>query len=205
MIAVFRAGAQELFKRPAIKIIFNILLIFLIGGALLIVFHSPNKSQSVQILDQQKLIALTNKERLKYNLAPLFPNGTLTKAALNKASDLLKGQYFAHNSPSGKKFSTWVKEVQYNYYIVGENLAEGFSNDEMIIQAWMESPTHRQNILQSEFKEIGMAILKGDFKGKKTKMVVQIFGATPELKLSEIFLPYQAALKNLEAKLNGYS
>lgn len=205
MITAFRDRARELFKRPAIKIIFNILLIFLIGGTLFIAFHSPKKSQSVQILDQQKLIALTNKERLKYNLAPLFHNGILTKAALNKANNLLKEQYFAHNSPAGKKFSSWVKEVQYNYYIVGENLAEGFSSDEMIIQAWMESPAHRQNILQPEFKEIGMAVLKGNFKGKKTKMVVQIFGATPGLKLSEIFLPYQAALKNLEAKLNGYS
>ena len=197
----------RLFKeRLGTKIIFKLLLIFLIGGSFLMAFYTSSaKSPDIQILDQNKLIFLTNQERLKNHLAPLFPNQTLAQAALNKASDLFNEQYFAHNSPAGKKFSAWIKEVNYSYLIVGENLAEGFSADDKIIQAWMNSPTHRQNILRPEFKEIGMAVMKGELKGKKTKMVVQIFGAAAELKLSEILLPYQKTIKSLESKLTSYS
>ncbi len=195
-------------KRPKTKLVLNTFLIVLIGWLTIVSFSPGVKSQILpdfNSLDAEQLIDLTNQERLKHNLSPLFPNDVLTKAAANKAQDLLKGQYFSHNSPEGKKFSAWVKEVNYPYSIVGENLAEGFSSDQTIIKAWMDSPGHRDNILHPEYKEIGIAVLKGSFKGKETKMVVQIFGVTLERKISEVLPLYLNSKINILNKLNSFS
>jgi len=201
----FRFWSGLLSTRPKTKIILTLSLIITLSWLSIFVFNTKASSLSLDIADAQELIILTNQERLKHNLSPLFPNEELTKAALNKATDLLKEQYFSHNSPTGKKFSVWVKDQKYDYIIVGENLALGFGSKEAIMEAWMNSEKHRQNILQEKYKEIGMAVLRGNFKGQKTKMVVQIFGATTHDRLTEVFLPYQdLILKGLD-KLNSYS
>ena len=187
------------------KIILNFTLVTIIVGAFIFFCNLPARSMSLDSTNTEKLILLTNQERLKHNLPPLFPNETLTLAAGNKARDLLKEQYFSHNSPTGKKFSTWVKDVKYEYEIIGENLALGFGSEEVIITAWMESIKHRENILHTKFREIGIAVIRGEYQGQQTKMVVQIFGSTNGLKLSEIFLPYQeSAHKYFKNKLNSY-
>ena len=200
-----RFWSELLHDRPKTKILFNLTLIVLLSWLSIFVFNTKASSLSLDIVDAKDLIVLTNQERLKHNLSPLFPNNKLATAALNKANDLLKDEYFSHNSPDGKKFSLWVKEENYDYIIVGENLAMGFGSKEAIIEAWMKSEKHRRNILHDRYREIGMAVLRGNYNGQETKMVVQIFGATTRDRLTEVFLPYQEILLNGIEKLNSYS
>jgi len=163
-----------------------------ISGLLLVVLIVSNLSFANKVRGQNnsqglavEIINLTNQERAKNNLAPLAPNAQLLKAAQAKADKIFAEQYFSHNSLDGIKFSAWVREENYRYLIVGENLALGFDNPEAVIKAWMESPDHRANILNPRFKDIGLVVMENNFNGKKTKVIVQYFGATANTVLSE--------------------
>lgn len=124
-----------------------------------------------------ELIQLTNTYRKGLGLSELAVNPRLTQAAINKAKDLLARQYFSHTSPEGRRFSDWVKDVNYAYFYVGENLAMDFDTPQEIFDAWLKSEKHRENIERPEFQEIGIADLKGKFDDRETSMVVQMFGS----------------------------
>jgi len=161
-------------SKRKIKIIFSLLIGLLIGIFLLL--SSPTAYLSD--ITPQKIIELTNKERQKRNIKPLTANQLLTKAAYQKAKDIFKSQSFQHNI-NNKKFSLWIKEVGYQYIYVGENLAIDFYTSEGVINAWLKSPTHRENLLNPNFQEIGVAVIDGKFEGHDAILVVQIFG-TPQ-------------------------
>lgn len=130
------------------------------------------------ILDQDKVIAETNIRR--YNnglLPPLIKNKDLAAAAMAKAEDMFKKQYFEHVSPSGIDPGTLVKNFGYEYIVTGENLILGnFENEKEMVQLWMDSPGHRANILNERFTEIGVAVLKGVYNGQTVWIGVQEFG-----------------------------
>jgi len=169
------------FNRFSAKLLVDLLIIsfafkVLILGAL---FFIPKHSVSAEFssINAQTLIQLTNSERQKHNLPILTPNQLLTKAAFNKAEDMLQKDYFAHTTPEGKPFYLWIQEADYTYRSAGENLAIFFDENQNIVQAWMKSPTHRQNILDHQYQEIGIAALTGKFNQEQTTtIVVQIFG-----------------------------
>ena len=129
-------------------------------------------------LTKAGIIEWTNIQRGNYNLPPLSENTNLDKAANIKMQDMFKNQYFAHTSPSGDMGAGELAEgAGYQFIIIGENLAMGnFANDEEVVQAWMDSPGHRENILNPKYQEIGVAAGKGTFEGKNTWIAVQIFG-----------------------------
>lgn len=184
------------------KIILTTLVIAIISGFFLLFLLTPSSAaDSFNDITAKELIYLTNQERVSRYLPALSMNPKLTQAAKNKLTDLFTDQYFSHNSPDGKKFSSWVKEIDYSYTIVGENLAMGFGNSEQIIKAWMESEKHRQNILMSPYKEIGIAVAKGTFEGKDVTIVVQYFGATNNEIISEVLSPYQNLIDSSEKLL----
>jgi uncharacterized protein YkwD len=129
------------------------------------------------ILTKEGIIDWTNKQREKYGLAPLKENQILDKTAMIKAEDMFENQYFAHESPSGEGVSDLAKKFGYDFLLIGENLAMGnFASDEDLVLAWMESPGHRENILNEKYQEIGVGIKKGIFEGKEVWMAVQHFG-----------------------------
>jgi len=163
-----------------IKILFiaAVGLLLLKSGVNAAVFLWPkNPPDSVGNSAANELIQLTNTYRRGLGLTELAINPRLTQAAVNKAKNLLAEQYFSHTSPAGKKFSDWVKEVNYAYFYVGENLAIDFDNPQEVFEAWLASPKHKENIERSEFQEIGVADLKGRFDGRETEIVVQLFGS----------------------------
>jgi len=123
------------------------------------------------------LIELANQDRKSIGLLPLKENSILNQAALAKAEDMIKNDYFNHTSPSGITPWYWFKQNGYAYKAAGENLAIGFLDSAEVEKAWTESPSHRQNLLNSNFKEIGIAVVIGDFQGKETTIVVQLFGS----------------------------
>ncbi len=126
------------------------------------------------------IIEETNEERLKKNLKPLSQNSKLNSSALVKVKDMFKNQYFAHQSPSGLGVGDLVDDEGYSYLIVGENLALGnFDGDKGVVEAWMDSPGHRANILKEGYQQIGVGVYQGEYKGEKVWMAVQHFG-TPK-------------------------
>lgn len=122
------------------------------------------------------ILTLTNKQRSESGIAILRENPKLNQAAYLKAKDMLDYDYFAHTSPSGKTPWYWLDLVGYNYQYAGENLAIDFLDSQELFQAWYASSTHRANIINPKFKDIGIAILKGEFRGRETTVVVQYFG-----------------------------
>jgi len=125
----------------------------------------------------EAIITLTNQERSKRGLPPLVENSLLTEAARRKAADMFAFDYWSHTSPTGRSPWEFFKEVGYNYVVAGENLAKDFADPESVIGAWMKSPTHQANIVDSRFKEIGVAVVEGTLNGYQTTLVVQLFGA----------------------------
>ncbi len=130
-------------------------------------------------LTQSEVIRLTNVERNKYGLASLKENSKLDLSAKAKAEDMILRQYFEHESPTGEKVSDLVERTGYEFIILGENLAMGnFEDDNDLVQAWMNSPGHRENILNPNYKEIGISVIKGMFESKEVWMAVQHFGSS---------------------------
>lgn len=123
------------------------------------------------------LVDLTNGDRASFGLHTLAMNPTLVDAAQRKADDMAAKSYFAHTSPEGRTPWHWFKEANYSFLYAGENLAVYFTDSADVERAWMNSPTHRANILNTHFTEIGIATAEGVYQGRPTVFVVQMFGA----------------------------
>ncbi len=134
---------------------------------------APSSAQ----LTRDGVVLYTNDQRSAQGLLPLKVNQRLNQAAEAKLNDMFAQQYFEHESPDGKSPADVIKAAGYEYIVVGENLALGnFPNDQELVNAWMNSPGHRANILHTSFQEIGVAVGKGTFEGKSVWLAVQEFG-----------------------------
>lgn len=122
------------------------------------------------------LVDLTNTNRASSNFTPLKVNPLLEEAARLKAEDMAKRGYFGHNSPDGRTPWFWFQEAGYKFSYAGENLAINFFDSEDLMNAWLKSPTHRENILSKNFTEIGIATAKGIYNGREAVFVVQMLG-----------------------------
>jgi uncharacterized protein YkwD len=129
------------------------------------------------------VISFTNKERTNNGLITLVENKTLTEAAQLKANDMVQNGYFAHYSPTNVSPWHWFTQAGYTYQKAGENLAVNFTESKDVFDAWMNSPTHRANIVKDGYTEIGIASAEGMYKGKKATFVVQLF-ASPKIESS---------------------
>ncbi len=139
--------------------------------------NSPSETNIKTDLTSQGIIEFTNRERVRNGKKPLTENGFLAKSAGAKVQDMFERQYFEHISPNGEGVDDVVTEAGYKYIVVGENLALGFfGGDSGVVSAWMESPGHRANMLDSRFTEIGVAVVLGSYKGKRQWIAVQHFG-----------------------------
>lgn len=160
--------------------IFAIIAIIVTGNVFLRLLDNPNLhilgfTSSISV---DEVVRATNQERLSAGLEPLSYSEKLADAARRKAANMLEENYWAHNSPSGKSPWTWIKAAGYNYTYAGENLAKDFGDTSRMISAWMASPTHRDNIVSSKYKEIGIAVVPGTLQGSETVLVVQLFGTS---------------------------
>jgi uncharacterized protein YkwD len=165
----------------------------------------PNANSKLTV---NGVVQYTNQHREQHGLLPLHYNAKLSKAAEAKIDDMLAQQYFEHNSPQGKTPADIIAEAGYEFIVVGENLALGnFLNDEVLVQAWMDSPGHRANILNGKFVEIGVAVRKGAFEGKTVWLAVQEFGSplsacpSPSIAAKTKIEANKATLTSLQAEL----
>ena len=123
-----------------------------------------------------KLYQLTNAERQKNGLSALSYNDKLAQAAANKAADMFTKNYWAHYAPDGGSPWDFILASGYKYEFAGENLAKNFLFSQGVVDAWMNSPTHRENIVKPDYNEVGFAIVNGVLNGEETTLVVQMFG-----------------------------
>lgn len=119
----------------------------------------------------------TNDHRIAAGQPALILNSQLSNAAAAKAADMFANQYWAHTSPSGLDPWHFISQVGYNYLFAGENLARDFGDSKSVVDAWMNSPSHRENLLNPRYQEIGFAVVNGKYNGYETTLVVQMFGA----------------------------
>lgn len=120
---------------------------------------------------------LANQEREKAGLSPLSLNAKLSEAAQNKANHMIANDYWDHYAPDGTTPWSFIKASGYDYKTAGENLAEGFSYSSDVVAGWMNSPTHKANVLKDSYVDVGYAVLNGVILGEKTTLVVAMYGA----------------------------
>ncbi len=125
------------------------------------------------------LYQLVNQERANQGLPALTRNAKLEQAALKKAQDMFAKNYWAHYAPDGST-TPWqfIMESGYNYKYAGENLAKDFGTSTAVVVAWMASPSHRANVVNTNYKDVGMVAVDGSLLGSETTLVVQMFGST---------------------------
>lgn len=124
----------------------------------------------------ERILDMVNQKRKSADLQPLSLSPELTTAATEKAADMFGKNYWAHISPTGVTPWVFIKSAGYDYLYAGENLAKSFDTADEVIKAWMNSPTHRANLLKPEYTEIGLAVMNGRLSGEETTLVVQEFG-----------------------------
>lgn len=137
---------------------------------------SPSVLGFASNISPERVVEVTNQKRAEQGLSPLKINNKLSEAAQRKAGDMFAFNYWAHSSPSGRTPWQFFQEVGYKYLYAGENLARDFMDSESVVDAWMNSPTHRDNVLNPNYKEIGLAVVNGTLNGAETTLVVQLFG-----------------------------
>jgi uncharacterized protein YkwD len=128
-------------------------------------------------ISPSQVVEQTNAQRGAQGLTPLTVNAALNQAAIGKANDMFAKQYWAHVSPDGLTPWVFIKNAGYNYNVAGENLARDFGDTGSMMSAWMASPTHKANIVNGKYSEIGVAVVDGIFNGVETTLVVQMFGS----------------------------
>ena len=113
----------------------------------------------------ERVFALTNAEREKNGLKPLKWDETLALLAQVHCEDMIERDFFDHINPDGETPFDRMKDFDIAYWTAGENIAAGQLSPEAVMEAWMNSKRHRENILNPNFRSLGISVLKGGSHG----------------------------------------
>lgn len=128
-------------------------------------------------INQTDLLTYTNQNRLSNGLPALSVSSQLNTAAQNKANHMIANNYWAHIAPDGTTPWYFFDQAGYTYLVAGENLAYGFDTSQGVVNGWMASPSHRDNILLPDYEEVGFGIANGDnYQGNENTVVVAMYG-----------------------------
>ncbi|GAA2096119.1 hypothetical protein GCM10009801_65440 [Streptomyces albiaxialis] len=133
----------------------------------------PPKPDPAPAGTAQQVAALVNAEREKKGCGPVKVNSKLNTAALNHSADMDKRDFFDHSNPDGDDPGDRITAAGYGWSTYGENIARGQQSSKDVVQGWMDSPGHRANILNCDFKEMGI----GRHDGAGGPWWTQVFGA----------------------------
>ena len=152
---------------------------FFLGAALVLtVFLSlPQQATLETDLSPDSLLNLVNQDRSRYNLKPLQTNSRLMRAAYAKGEHMLRNSYFAHVSPDGVEPWDFIRDQSFSFAYAGENLAINYTSSYELENDFLQSPSHRENLLSPLFTETGIAVIEGQFDGGPVILTVQIFAA----------------------------
>lgn len=172
---------------------FFILLGFLVGLKILTLlsFWGNLGATIFNQVSQDDLYVLTNETRASNGVGKLQASSKLEAVAQLKLADMFQNNYFAHTSPVGIEPWHWFDKANYAYRMAGENLAMNFMSSSEVLNAWLNSESHRKNLLLNEFQETGIAVGSGIINGQQTIVVVQEFGMprTPALAVQTKSIP----------------
>lgn len=153
----------------------------ILAGAFLVLlstaFFGPLTTYRSYAFGNSEIISQTNKQRALYSAPELKANTRLTSAAQEKAEAMVKQRFFAHTAPDGTMAWDYIKKVGYAYDVAGENLAITNESAEVVMESWMNSPSHRENILNNDYRDIGIGIASyGDYQGHQgTTVIVALY------------------------------
>lgn len=121
-----------------------------------------NQQEQLGQLNQyeQQVVELTNQERAKHGLQPLEIDYELSRVAREKSRDMAINNYFDHNSPVYGSPFDMMRSYGINYRTAGENIAKGQRTPQEVVNAWMNSPGHRANILSADYTHIGVGYVE---------------------------------------------
>jgi hypothetical protein len=132
------------------------------------------------------LLQQTNAARANNgSLGALALNSALDSAAQAKANDMASRDYWSHNTPDGATPWTFILNAGYHYQTAGENLAYGFDSSDATVTAWMNSPEHRDNILNTTYKDVGFGIANSNnYQGTGPETIVVAMYGSPQAQAS---------------------
>lgn len=163
------------FQLKTLLVLFCLLIVWQAASILLL----PKGSLSASDLTSENILRAVSAERTLRNLNALNSDTRLSSAAQYKAGDMISRRYFSHTDPEGNYIWGKIVEAGYTPYLqLGENLAIEFYNTESLVSAWMNSPTHRANILNEGFKDQGAGLAFGKpEQGQYYSSIANTFGA----------------------------
>lgn len=171
-------GEKALALRHEALLFYAIFLFLLQFGLHFVSVRFPGVLGFASNIAVDDIINDTNKERTTQGLKPLRFDSRLSQAALEKASYMFAKNYWAHTAPDGTTPWFFIQKTKYHYLYAGENLAKDFQTSNDVVEAWMGSKTgHRENILNANYSDIGVAVTNGVLDGFETTLVVQMFGS----------------------------
>lgn len=110
--------------------------------------------------DIQAVHERVNIERRNVNIGSLALDERLNQSAAIKCQDHTTYDYWAHDNPNGTVWSTFIDDST-DYTVAGENLAKGYKKADRVVYGWMNSPLHKENIVNAQFTRVGYAYCKG--------------------------------------------
>ncbi|HEY3055934.1 MAG TPA: CAP domain-containing protein [Thermoanaerobaculia bacterium] len=127
-------------------------------------------------ITRTSVVAEMNVRRIAFGVLPLREDARLDQAADDRVTDMEEQNYWAHISPAGKQPFEWLRPHGYDFHYAAENLASGFDTVELLVDAWMESKGHRENILSPVYNDCGVSIIEGGTTGRAAgKSIVVMF------------------------------
>ncbi|RJR26403.1 CAP domain-containing protein [candidate division WWE3 bacterium] len=170
------ARRARLLSIPAFKA-YTAFLVLLLIGLNFVPRIAPGILGYASNITIKDLLHETNQKRGELGLEPLKINPVLSEAAQKKAEHMFQNNYWAHIAPDGTEPWDFILGEGYDYVYAGENLAKNFGTSDDVVDAWYNSSSHRENLLNNHYKEIGFAVVNGVLDGYETTLVVQMFGA----------------------------
>lgn len=109
-------------------------------------------------LGHESFALLLNDTRAEGGIRVVAENGLLTLAAQGHATDMVENSYISHTDLVGGRAPQRVEAVGYNWDFIAENIAQGYSSETAVMDAWMASPGHRDNIMDDRAEEFGLGL-----------------------------------------------
>ncbi len=162
--------------RPAGLLVFLALFIAITPLYNIITAGKPQVLGYATNININDLFSISNQERSNNGLAALSLNSQLNSAALTKANDMFADNYWAHVAPDGTHPWSFIVASGYDYTSAGENLAKDFNTSAGVVNGWMNSPSHRANVLNANYQDVGYAVVNGTLLGSETTLVVAMYG-----------------------------
>lgn len=157
-------------------------LLILVVGTFLLSILQPLQNRGVLAYSTNVsvggLLESTNTQRTQNSASELQLNSALNAAAQAKANDMVARNYWSHITPDGQQPWVFMDNSGYKYQKAGENLAYGFATSSDTVTGWMNSQTHKDNLLDSAFSEVGFGFANSanfNNSGEET-VIVAMYG-----------------------------